>query len=86
MSFIAELKRRKVFRVAVGYVVAAWLLIQVVETVFPAFGLDDESLNEEIILDIVCRHPKLLQRPIVVQGERAIIGRPPENVLELINP
>ena len=49
MSFIAELKRRKVFRVAVGYVVAAWLLIQVVETVFPAFGLDDESFRTLVI-------------------------------------
>ena len=49
MSFLAELKRRKVFRVAAGYVVGAWVLIQVVETVFPAFGLDDASFRILVI-------------------------------------
>ena len=49
MSFIAELKRRKVFRVAAAYLVAAWLLIQIVETVFPAFGLDNASFRILVI-------------------------------------
>lgn len=35
-------------------------------------------------LAIVAEHPKLLQRPIVVAGERAVIGRPPENVDALL--
>ena len=54
------------------------------EPEFDEFSLDDESLNEEIIFDIVCRHPQLIQRPIVIQGDRAILGRPPENVLQLL--
>ena len=33
MSFLAELKRRNVFRVAIGYVITAWLLLQVVDLV-----------------------------------------------------
>ena len=41
MSLIAELKRRNVLRVTAAYVVVAWLLIQVVETIFPAFGFGD---------------------------------------------
>ena len=41
MSFFADLKRRNVFRVAAGYVVAGWLVAQVVETIFPAFGFGD---------------------------------------------
>jgi dienelactone hydrolase len=45
MSIIAELKRRKVFRVAGGYMVSSWVLIQVVETVFPAFGFDDAAFR-----------------------------------------
>ena len=54
------------------------------EAEYDELGLDDDSLSDEIILDIVSRHPKLLQRPIVVKGDNAIIGRPPENVLSLI--
>jgi len=41
VSFINELKRRNVLRVAAAYVVTAWLVIQVVETIFPLFGFDD---------------------------------------------
>ncbi len=54
------------------------------EAEYDEFGLEDESLNEEIVLDIVSRHPKLIQRPILIQGDRAILGRPPEKVLQLI--
>lgn len=50
MQFIRELKRRKVFRVAAGYVVFAWLVIQVVETIFPAFGLDEAAFRTLVIL------------------------------------
>src|SRR5262249_42620355 len=40
-SFFQELKRRKVYRVAVGYLVAGWLIIQVAATIFPILGLPD---------------------------------------------
>ena len=45
MSFFNELKRRNVLRVAAAYVVAAWLVIQVVETIFPAFGFSDSAVR-----------------------------------------
>ena len=50
MSLFAELKRRNVFRAAAAYVAVSWLLIQVAETTFPAFGLDDGELRIMIIL------------------------------------
>lgn len=45
MSLFTNLKRRKVFRVAGAYIVASWLIVQIVETVFPAFGLDDAAFR-----------------------------------------
>lgn len=53
MSFFAELKRRNVFRAATVYVAVAWLLIQVAETTFPAFGLDDAKLRILIVALVI---------------------------------
>jgi hypothetical protein len=50
MSLLSELKRRKVFRVTAGYLLSAWVLIQVVETIFPAFGLDDAAFRMLVII------------------------------------
>ena len=49
MSLLAELSRRNVFRAAAAYVAVAWLLIQVAETVLPAFGFGDLALRRIIV-------------------------------------
>ena len=49
MQLFAELKRRNVFRVAAAYLVSAWLIIQVVETIFPAFGFGDAAIRAVVI-------------------------------------
>jgi arsenate reductase (glutaredoxin) len=59
-------------------------LLRKSETEYKELGLGDASLADEILFDILSKHPKLMQRPIVVRGEDAIIARPPENVLNLI--
>ena len=45
MWILRELKRRNVLRVAAAYIVTAWLIVQVVETLFPIYGLSDESIR-----------------------------------------
>jgi TolB-like protein len=45
MSLINELKRRNVIRIGAGYVVTSWLIIQVVETIFPIYGLSDRAIR-----------------------------------------
>ena len=55
------------------------------EAEYEELGLGDETLNEAIIFDLVSKHPGLIERPIVVKGDKAILGRPPENVLQLLD-
>jgi len=50
MRLIDELRRRHVFRAAVAYLAAAWLLIQVLETLFPIFGLSETSIRVVVVL------------------------------------
>ena len=50
MSPFNELKRRNVFRVGAAYVVVAWLLIQLTETIFPLFGFDDTPAHIVVIV------------------------------------
>jgi len=48
-------------------------------------NLDNPNLTDEELIELMLSFPKLMERPIVVKGEQAVIGRPPENVLELIS-
>jgi len=49
MSLLRELQQRNVIRVATAYIVSAWLIIQVVETIFPAFGFGDVAIRIAVI-------------------------------------
>ena len=43
-----------------------------------------KKLDHNTAAEAIAKYPKLMQRPVVVKGDRAVIGRPPENVLELL--
>jgi arsenate reductase len=59
-------------------------LIRDTETVYQDAGLDDDSLNDNELLEAISKFPALMQRPIVISGDRAVLGRPPARVLEII--
>ena len=53
------------------------------EPQFAALGLGDATPDDEV-LRAMAEHPILIERPIMVRGERAVVGRPPETVQELL--
>ena len=60
MSLFKELKRRNVIRVAAAYIVVAWLLIQVAETIFPLFGFDEAPARLLVIVLAIGLIPTLV--------------------------
>ena len=59
-------------------------LMRTKESAYQEAELDDASLSDEALVAAMIDNPILIERPIVVKGNQAIIGRPPENVLELL--
>lgn len=53
------------------------------EDEYKSLGLGDLSRAREALIWAMAENPRLIERPIVVRGERAALGRPPENVLTL---
>ena len=54
------------------------------EAEYKELGLGDGSLTRDQLIAAMVEHPKLIERPIAVSGERAVMGRPTERVLELV--
>ncbi|QKN80925.1 arsenate reductase (glutaredoxin) [Scandinavium goeteborgense] len=54
------------------------------EDLYKELNLADSALSESALLEAMIAHPKLIERPIVVKEGQARIGRPPEQVLEII--
>lgn len=54
------------------------------ETLYKEQQLDSDALSDAELINVMVKHPILIERPIVVAGNKAAIGRPPENVLTII--
>lgn len=59
-------------------------IMRVKDSVFVELGLDDAGKSADELIAAIVKNPSLLQRPIVVKGDRAAIGRPPEHVLDIL--
>ncbi len=47
-------------------------------------NLKNENLTDDKLIDFLIKFPKLLQRPIVINNNKAVVGRPPENILDVL--
>jgi arsenate reductase (glutaredoxin) len=59
-------------------------LLRTSEPVYRELGLGKGEFTDSEIIDLMIAHPDLIQRPIVERGERAVLGRPTENVKSLL--
>ncbi|OTA18900.1 arsenate reductase [Xenorhabdus beddingii] len=59
-------------------------LMRTKEELYKELNLDDHSLSQEALLQAMAENPKLIERPIVVAGDKARLGRPPEQVKEIL--
>ncbi len=59
-------------------------LIRTSESLYKELNLKDASLSDQDLIQAMADHPKLIQRPVLVVGSKARIGRPPEEILELL--
>lgn len=64
--------------------ISARQLLRTGEEEYKALGLDDPQLSDAQLIEAMAAHPKLIERPILVAGDKAVIGRPPEKVLEIL--
>lgn len=54
------------------------------EKIYQTLELDKKNLDDAELIDIMIKHPILIERPIVIIDDKAVMGRPPENVLEIL--
>mgnify|MGYP001825265354 FL=1 len=60
-------------------------LLRTGESEYKELGLADSGLSRQQLIQAMVAHPKLMQRPIVVANNKAALGRPPEQVLEIFS-
>ena len=58
-------------------------LMRTKEELYQELGLKEVTDSDRLI-EIMAENPKLIERPVVIVGDRAVIGRPPEKVIELV--
>ncbi|MBM9488515.1 arsenate reductase (glutaredoxin) [Pseudomonas sp. ICBG1301] len=64
--------------------ISARQLLRTGEDEYKTLNLADAGLSETQLIAAIAAHPKLMERPILETADKAIIGRPPENVLEIL--
>ncbi|MGH8382926.1 arsenate reductase (glutaredoxin) [Pseudomonas sp.] len=64
--------------------IGARQLLRSGEDEYKDLNLADPALSDAQLIDAMVKHPKLIERPILVAGDKAVIGRPPEKILEIL--
>jgi arsenate reductase (glutaredoxin) len=60
-------------------------LMRTSEAPYKELKLSDPKKTRDELIEAMARHPILIERPVVIRGDRAVLGRPPDNVLDLLD-
>ncbi|MGH9971487.1 MAG: ArsC/Spx/MgsR family protein [Pyrinomonadaceae bacterium] len=82
--YTAPLTKKKLRELLAKMKLAPRELLRTSEPVYRELGLAKGSFSDDQLISLMVEHPDLIQRPIVERGNRAVLGRPTENVKELL--
>ena len=82
--YVAPLSRKKLTELLRKMNLKPRDLLRKSEPVYKELGLSEGKFSDSELIGLMIEHPDLLQRPIVERGDRAVLGRPTENVKELL--
>jgi arsenate reductase len=84
--FIEPIPKKKLKELLRKMGMSARELLRTKEETYKKLRLAERELPEDELLDLMIKHPELIQRPIVEKGERAILARPAERIKEILTP
>jgi len=82
--YIEPLSKKKLTELIAKMKIKPRDLLRKSEPIYRELGLSKDEFSDDEIISLMIKHPDLLQRPIVERGNRAVLGRPTENVKELL--
>ena len=82
--YLAPLTRKKLTELLRKMNLKPRDLLRKTEPVYKELGLAEDKFSDNELVALMIEHPDLIQRPIVERGDRAVLGRPTENVKELL--
>jgi len=82
--YVAPLTRKKLTELIRKMTLKPRDLLRKGEAAYKELGLSEDKFSDSELIGFMIEHPDLLQRPIVERGDRAVLGRPTENVKELL--
>ena len=82
--YIEPLNRKKLTELIRKMKISPRELLRTKEPIYRELGLAKGEFSDDQIISLMVEHPDLIQRPIVERGDRAVLGRPTENVKDLL--
>lgn len=82
--YIEPLSKKKLKELIGKMGISARDLLRTSEQIYRDLALARKQLSDDELIDLMIKHPDLIQRPIVERGKRAVLGRPVENVKALL--
>jgi len=82
--YIEPLSKTKLVELIRKMGIAPRELLRTSEPIYRELGLGKREFTDDQIISLMVKHPDLIQRPIVESGNRAVLGRPVENVKEIL--